>query len=191
MRLRSTPKWALPVWGTSQSAGVGFREAPSFHSLTKLPPPLAGMKAAISSHLLGCMKQGVPPQQRLFIFNCSNCPRVNAVEENVLPKFPSENEKTRNNARLNTHFGNQTEGEEDGRRRERQSLTGTLMASYKNCLLATHFSPCLSGSPSGCFTPAVQHRNNKSCCREGSHDRERCRRWRDDRMERCETGGRE
>lgn len=51
----------LPVWGTSQSAGARFREAPSFHSFTKSPPPLSGMKAATSSHLLGRMKQGVPP----------------------------------------------------------------------------------------------------------------------------------
>lgn len=185
MHLRSTPKWALPVWGTSQSAGVWYREAPSFHLFTKLPP-LAGMKAAISSHLLGCMKQGAPPhcytppppttQRHLFIFDCSNCPRANVVEENVLPKFPSENEKTGNATRLNTPFGNQTGGEENGRRTERQRLTATLMASYKTCLLLTHFSPCLSAYPSGCFTPAVQHRNNKSCCREGTHDRARLQR---------------
>lgn len=170
MHLTSTPKWAVPVWGTSQSAGVWFREAPSFHSFTKLPPPLAGMKA-ILPHTGVYEAGGAPPlQRRLFIFDCSNCPHVKAVEENALPKFPSENEKTGNNARLNTHFGNRTEGEGDGRRRERQSLTGTLMASYKTCLLVTHFSPCLPASPSGCFTPAVQHQNNKGCCREGTHD---------------------
>lgn len=119
-----------------------------------------------------------PPttQRHLFIFDCSNCPRANVVEENVLPKFPSENEKTGNATRLNTPFGNQTGGEENGRRTERQRLTATLMASYKTCLLLTHFSPCLSAYPSGCFTPAVQHRNNKSCCREGTHDRARLQR---------------
>lgn len=78
----------------SISRGMLHRGPPSFHSFPKLPPPLAGMKAATSSHLVGCVKQGVPtPQRHLFIFNCSNCPRVNAVEENVLPEFPSENEK--------------------------------------------------------------------------------------------------
>lgn len=66
-------------------------------------------------------------------------------------------------------------------------LTGTLMASYKTCLLLTRFSPCLSALLAS--SPLLS--SNRSWCRDGTHDRDRHQGWRDDRMERWETGGSE
>lgn len=86
------------------------QRGPSFHPITTSPPPLTGMKAAIPSHLLVCMNPGVPsphpPLRCLFIFSCSHCPPMNAVNRTLLSEFLSENEERGNNARLNKHFGN-------------------------------------------------------------------------------------
>lgn len=52
---------------------------------------------------------------------------------------------------MNQHSDNETKGEEDGRQRDRQGLTGTLMALYKQVEESvpspTHSSLCLSLHP--------------------------------------------
>lgn len=101
------------------SACVGYisisrgtvQRGPSFHSFTTSPPPLTGMKAAIPSPLTGVHEARgalptLPSPRRLFIFSCSHCPHVNAVNHTLLSEFLSENEERGNNARLNKHFGN-------------------------------------------------------------------------------------
>lgn len=92
------------------------RALPPPHLSIPLPPTLTGMEAFIPSPLYEA-RGGLllpphhhhhppPSQRRLFIFSCSHCPQVNAVNHSPLPEFLSENEERGNNARLNKHFDN-------------------------------------------------------------------------------------
>lgn len=98
------------------------------------------------------------------------------------PSFPL---KMRNNGRLNTHFGKQTEGEEDGQRRDADGFIQDL--SFGHTFLSTSLRqafwllhPC---------SPA--QKQPKRAAEREPMTRRVLQRWRDDWMERCETGGRE
>lgn len=148
----------------SISRGMLHRGPPSFHSFPKLPPPLTGMKAATSSHLLGCVKQGVPtPHRHLFIFNCSNCPRVKAVEENVLPEFPSENEK-----QWSAEYTLWKADRGRGRRTaEGRWWLHTRLVFWSHISLHVPQTGLLAVSPLRSSTETT-----KASCREGTYDRE-------------------
>lgn len=97
--------------------------------------------------LIGVYEAGSPPfTPEMSFFSCSHCLHVNVMNHTLLSEFLSENEERGDNARLNKHSDNQTEGEEDRRQKEWQGLTGTLMALYNQLEVCSFSQTFLSTS---------------------------------------------